>query len=143
MDIAKIMNNYFANVATTLDSKIPNTTLSPLTYLNHDPYCSFFLHNTSDSKIVNIISNLKPTRSELNFLPAYVFKQIGIYSTYPLTKLINLCFCTGLFPSSLKIARITPTHKKGNKDVAENYRPISSLPYLSKLFERSIVNRLI
>ena len=142
-DIAEIMNNYFANVATTLDSKIPNTTLSPLTYLNYDPHCSFFLHNTCDSEIVNIISNLKLTRSELNFLPVYVFKQLGIYLTYPLTKLINLCFRSGLFPSSLKIARITPIHKKGSKDLAENFRPISSLPYLSKLFERCIANRLI
>ena len=56
--------------------------------------------------------------------------------------LINLSFNTGIFPDPLKIARITPIYKKGEKTNPSNYRPIASLPPLSKIYERGIANRL-
>ena len=46
---------------------------------------------------------------------------------------------TGINPENFKIAKITPIHKKkGDKNVITNYRPISLLPTLSKVFERVI-----
>ena len=56
--------------------------------------------------------------------------------------IINLSFKTGIFPDTLKIARITPIFKKGDKRLLGNYRPIASLPYISKVFERAMSNRL-
>ena len=44
--------------------------------------------------------------------------------------------CNGYFPLDWKIARVTPLHKKGSKNLMENYRPISILPIISKVFER-------
>ena len=41
-----------------------------------------------------------------------------------------------MFPDSLKVADVTLLHKKGRKDLMENYRPVSILPTLSKVFER-------
>lgn len=49
---------------------------------------------------------------------------------------------TGIFPSQLKIAKVMPLHKKNNKNLFENYRPISILPSISKVFERVIYNQL-
>ena len=40
-----------------------------------------------------------------------------------------------MFPNSLKLADVTPLHKKGRKDLKENHRPVSILPTLSKVFE--------
>ena len=52
-----------------------------------------------------------------------------------LTKILNLCLITEIFPNQLKVARVTPLLKKGSKLDKSNYRPISILPALSKILE--------
>ena len=47
-----------------------------------------------------------------------------------------------IFPEKLKIAKVIPVFKKGDKENVENYRPISILPVFSKVLERIIYNRL-
>ena len=47
-----------------------------------------------------------------------------------------------LFLSSLKTADITPIYKKEKKDLKDNYRPISILPVVSKLYERSMFKQI-
>ena len=48
----------------------------------------------------------------------------------------------GIFPDSLKIAKVTPIFKSGAKDNISSYRPISILPVLSKVLERIMYNRV-
>ena len=48
----------------------------------------------------------------------------------------------GVFPDKLKIGRITPIMKKGNPELLENYRPVSTLPIFGKIFEKVIYERL-
>lgn len=52
-----------------------------------------------------------------------------------LRETVNSAIKTSNFPSSLKIADITPLHKKGRKNKKENYRPVNILLTLSKIFE--------
>ena len=52
------------------------------------------------------------------------------------------CFEEGNFPKSFKIASITPLHKEGDKGRPENYRPISLLPIIGKIFEFRIFDRI-
>lgn len=59
-----------------------------------------------------------------------------------MTRCINKCLETGHFPDSLKIARVSPIFKSGSTLDAGNYRPISVLPIISKIFEKIIYNRL-
>ena len=59
-----------------------------------------------------------------------------------LTKIINKCYQLNTFPECMKKAIIIPIHKKENPDDISNYRPISILPTLSKILERSAVNQL-
>ncbi len=56
--------------------------------------------------------------------------------------LINECILSSVFPSGLKRAEITPVYKKGNNLSKCNYRPVSVLPCLSKIFEGVIVDQL-
>ena len=56
--------------------------------------------------------------------------------------MINQSFSSGNFPNPLKIATTIPIFKKGNRQVISNYRPISILPFLSKIFERCLYSRL-
>ena len=54
----------------------------------------------------------------------------------------NLSIVKGIFPDDLKIARVTPVFKRGDKKDLENYRPISVLPCFSEILERIMYNRL-
>jgi hypothetical protein len=52
--------------------------------------------------------------------------------------LINLSINTGVFPDSLKVAQVTPIHKKNDPLNKSNYRPVSVLPIFSKVYEKVI-----
>ena len=49
---------------------------------------------------------------------------------------------TKIFPPSIKLANVTPVHKKGHRSEKDNYQPVSILPNLSKVFERCIYNQI-
>ena len=56
--------------------------------------------------------------------------------------IINQSIQTGIFPDQLKLAKVKPLYKKGDKCCLNNYRPISLLPILSKIFERVMYKQL-
>ena len=56
--------------------------------------------------------------------------------------MINASFNEGIFPDFLKVANVIPIHKKGEKLDPNNYRPISLLSYISKLYEKAMHIRL-
>ena len=62
--------------------------------------------------------------------------------TKPITHLINISIKEGIFPDDLKMAKITPIYKKGERSDPGNYRPISILPTLSKIIEKHIASQL-
>ena len=59
-----------------------------------------------------------------------------------LCNLFNSCVEKGEFPIAFKKARVVPVHKKGKYDMITNYRPISVLSNISKIFEACIYSRL-
>ena len=104
---------------------------------------TFFIYPITPIECEALITNLKITKTKIDEMPVKLFKIIKSFISEPLSKIINSSFTHGHFPDILKLARITPIHKNGDNQQATNYRPISSLPYLSKIFERSMTNRLI
>ena len=91
-----------------------------------------------------IIENLKThVATGSDTIPSTILKQSKkIISPY-LVKIINLSFETKTFPDILKNAVIKPIYKKEDKNDISNYRPISILPVISKIFERATLNQLI
>ena len=63
-------------------------------------------------------------------------------SAQPLSQLYNLSLSLGLFFACWKIARVAPVFKDGPADESSNYRPISVLPVVSRLFEKLIYDQL-
>ena len=60
-----------------------------------------------------------------------------------MTHIFNLSITSGMVPIELKIARVVPLFKAGDKSIFSNYRPISVLPSFSKILEKPVYNRLI
>ena len=58
-----------------------------------------------------------------------------------ITELFNLSIEMSIFPDACKIAKLKPLYKKGSKLEPKNYRPISLLPIVSKIFEGIIHNQ--
>ena len=140
--IADIFADHFSNIGPELENALPHTHVSPCAYINRN-INSFCLFPVSPEECLNVISKLKLTRTAMNNIPVKIFKSISHLICLPLTKIINASFTQGIFPYSLKLAKITPVHKRGDMKLCTNYRPISSLPFLSKIYERLMVNRII
>ena len=60
----------------------------------------------------------------------------------PLTCIVNQCLITGVFPDNLKLAKVIPLHKKDDKMIVTNYRPIPLLPSISKIIEKVAHNQI-
>ena len=58
----------------------------------------------------------------------------------PLSIIYQNCFNTGTFPDLWKKSNIVPVHKKGDKQIVNNYRPVSLLPVCRKILERLVFN---
>ena len=132
-------NRFFSNIGSVLDSRFDQNSFQPnFRYPN-----SFFFFPVSETEVDKLILNLKPVYSGINVIPVKMFKLMRHCFLYPLKILINNSFLNGIFPNCLKLARVTPIHKKGNLSDPSNFRPISSLSYISKILENCVKNRLM
>ena len=75
-------------------------------------------------------------------IPTGIIKCCNEILAYPIAYLINQSLETATFPDCKKIAKVVPLHKSGSKANFDNYRPISVLQVLPKVFERVVHNQL-
>ena len=142
-EVANKFNDYFVNVGKTLAAQIPKSGPSFHKYLPEANKECIFLIPTDEREIRNIILNIR------NSAPGYdgislkcIYPVIDTLVT-PLTYITNLSLIEGIFPSELKIAQVLPLYKNNDPMLFNNYRPLSLLPFFSKLFKRLMYNRLI
>ena len=86
---------------------------------------------------------MKNKSSHINTYPVKILKLISDIVSPILSIIIGKSLRDGVFPASFKKARVVPLHKGGCTSDVSNYRPVSVLPMMSKIFERVVFNQLI
>ena len=142
INILNKFNDFFANVGHSLANIVPSSELDPCYFIDTNPN-SFFLHPATPNEIEILILKLKDTKTHIDEIPVRIFKKLVNSVAYPIKLLLNSSFSQGIFPEKLKIARISPIHKSGDSSIPSNFCPISSLHYMSKIYERAVSNRLM
>ena len=141
--IAENFNDFFVNIGNNLAKRIPNVSTPPGRYMGDMISQSLFLDPVTPQEIAEIIKSLKngaPGYDEINnkILQLSVTPIIG-----PLSFLCNRSLTEGVFPSELKLANVLPLFKSGESMLFNNYRPVSLLCTLSKVFEKIMYSRLL
>ena len=102
----------------------------------------FFFQLVSIEDVKKVIKDLKSNKSVGGEIPTPILKE-SEFTFETLKNCINQSLKTkGEFPGSLKLGNLTPTYKKDDPLDKSNYRPVSILPLLSKVYERIVYNQL-
>lgn len=142
-EIANGFNNFFANIGKSLASKIDSVPLSPLSFMKSKNPNSLFLVPTDLNEVQSVINKLKPNSSGYDHLSAQFISSNSDLILPLLVHIINTSFTTGIFPNELKVANVIPLFKSGSNSIFTNYRPISLLSTISKIFEKLFYSRLL
>ena len=96
----------------------------------------------TEDKVISTINAMKTKTCETDPIPTNMFKKIVPLITEVVTKLINKSLTEEAFSIHWKTAIIHPLLKKpGLELIAGNYRPVSNLPFLSKVVEKIVLTR--
>ena len=144
--IANGFNNFFANIGTKTSDGVRQPPNKFTDYLTENHPTNFFMRPTNQDELIKVAKALKssPSQGFDNFSMQIIKTTMHIYIIVaPLAHICNQSFLTGIVPDNMKIAKILPIYKSGNKKILNNYRPISLLPAFSKLLEKLVCNRLV
>ena len=144
--IVEEFNSYFVNVGQRISNSIPSIPESFKRYIRSDCSASLFMKPVSVDELLKICTSLNPSKAYgIDNISPRVVKESIFYFVEPLCYIFNKSISTGVFPESLKEAKVIPLGlyiKKNSKQNIDNYRPVSILPVLSKLLERVMYNRV-
>ena len=140
--IVNKFNEYYVNLAKNLNNSKPEDDFKDYNkFMKNRVSSTIFLTDIEEHEIITLIDKLNPNKS--SDISPHVLKLFKMQLAPNLCKLFNNCMQTGVFPDELKIARVIPLFKNGNKNELSNYRPISLLPVISKIFEKLLHVRLM
>ena len=164
-EVAEIFNSFFVTVEESLGIKENNDNISgtegildPIEksiqkYSNHPSILriknrfvnadSFTFNPVSLEEMGTEIKRLNPKKATtFKNIPPKILKNNSDICSEPLQEIFNNCIGNPTFPDELKCADVSSLHKQKESIVKKNYRPISVLPTVSKVFERLLVNQV-
>ena len=114
--IANSFNNYFTNVGPNLANNIPATDIDPISYLPNSYTKSMFLKPVTSYEVYDVIRNINSNKAcGYDEISPKAIKSVADILCTPLCNIFNLSFEQGVFPDLMKIARVIPVFKKGDK----------------------------
>ena len=143
-NICNAINHYFANIG--------NRIAPPVLVKKEDYYChlkkgqckSIILNPSDDYEIIEAINGLNCHKSPGYIdIPVKLIKHAKFIIASCLSRSFNSCIEKGYYPDQLKIAKVVPLYKSRNKTEVGNYRPLSILSLINKVFETLLHKRLI
>lgn len=140
VDICNMFSDFFQSVYEPSTLNIDDWTPPPDSTSNN-----ILINNVyfSESKINLLLRTLDTSKSAgPDGIPAVFLVHTANSLSKPLHIIFNECVIKGVFPSIWKIANIAPVHKSGSRVDVGEYRPISLLSILSKVFERLVHNEI-
>ena len=146
LNISNELNSHFVNISQIVDKlEFHEKNFSALkSRLDSELYGhEFDITYITPFEVKKIIDKLDIRKSTgLDGIGPTILKHCGDTITTCIASIINNSICSGIFPDTLKTASVMPIFKSGMKDLADNYRPISILPTISKIYERHIASQL-
>lgn len=142
--VASKFNTFFCNIPSKLVQKLKNRNfdtqkLSHFYKVMNVKTNSFSFTIVTEEEVLKILSSLNISKSTgCDNISAKFVKDGRSIIVSLLAYVINLSLRTGVVPSDFKMARVIPLFKKGNRNTESNYRPVSILPVLSKVFEKIV-----
>ena len=117
--ISDAFNAYFVIVGPNLASNIDNTS-NPIEYVN-DILNSISTPTITKSEVIDILISLKNSSAGYDEIPVHILKQNTELYIKPLTHFVNSSINKRFFPDELKITKVIPIFKSGNKNSIKNY----------------------
>ena len=138
---ATMLNDFFVEIGPNLAKKFKNNFEISSIPKNEK---SLFLSKTDKLEVFNELKHLNNKKSLDTFgLSNFFLKIVSPTISEQLSQIFNKCIEEECFPDLLKIGVVIPIHKEGPKNEAGNYRPISLLPVVGKLFEKLLHKRIL
>ena len=104
-----------------------------------DSNLKFILKTVSEKVVLNLLRALKPKKSYgIDGITSEILKIGADVLVVPLTYIVNYSIRTGKYPSKWKIAKVIALHKKGDKKLLKNYRPVSLLAVAGMILEKVV-----
>lgn len=138
--IVDMFNVSFQQASSRVLAAIPDISVPVQIKMNNS---NMYLFPYTEDEMVHILSQLKGKHtSGPDEISAKIIKEFGKYLVTPITYLVNLSFSLGVFPTYFKISAVIPVHKRGDRNDIHNYRPISLISNVGKIFEYCLLGRI-
>ena len=103
----------------------------------------FHFQHVSVPVVKKHLKELKRKKSDgIDQIPACLLKDCAHELAPSIAHLINTILKTSIIPTGFKIGKVTPIYKSGDKNLFDNYRPITVLPIISKIVEKCVYQEL-
>ena len=143
-EISNLFNRHFATIGQNLPDQLPCPKHDFREFLKHSsPKSSFYFDPVTPTEVEIEILSLPANKVHgLYSFPTPFLKGARTVISKPIADIMNISVETGMYPSQLKHAKIMPIFKCDDKEEVGNYRPISLLSNLNRIFEKLVYNRL-
>ena len=141
-DMANYFNTFFTNVAFNLVANLPvDINYSAVEAHIQPSVQSCFFGPADDHEVNRVLYSMKNKGNQIyEIRPGVLVNLLNVIKV--ITFIYNLSISNGIYPDLLKISRTIPAFKSGDPENVSNYRPISNLSTINKVFELLTYNRM-